>query len=84
MLDVERNVGWDTEPLTGNLNRERLAGLDGIGEPAELRGELRARVGTRQVSLLHVQISFLEERLSIGLFELVRLKKAYPQRAFFS
>ena len=45
VLDVERRVSGNPEPLAGDLDRERSLRLQRVGETAQLGDELGARVG---------------------------------------
>src|SRR5687767_701094 len=45
VLDVERGIGRHAQPFAGDLDGERLAGLDRIGKAAKLGDELGAGIG---------------------------------------
>lgn len=50
MLDVEHGVGGHAQPLTGNLDVERRAAFQRVGQPAKLRDELRTGIGRFDIS----------------------------------
>src|SRR5215210_4653312 len=52
VLDVELGAGGHVDSLSGHLNLEPLARLQGVGKPAQLRYELGRRVGPLDVPVL--------------------------------
>jgi hypothetical protein len=53
VFNVERDLGGDSQPVAGDLSRERPGRVDGIGQAAELRGEPCTRAGPGKVSVAH-------------------------------